>query len=77
MKEGTRVRVKTWTEMETEFGIQPTGSIHTEDGVFLKEMRIHCGRTAVIESMSKGRIKLRVQGIPCVWDFSENMLCKL
>ena len=80
MKKGNIVRVKLWHEMEAQYGLTSTGSICTgkEYEIFLPEMKIHCGRIATVESvLSNGIIKLRIQGIPCVRTFSENMLIVL
>jgi hypothetical protein len=45
IEEGQRVQVRSWDDMEAEFGLDPMGDIKCK-GDFVEEMSHLCGRTA-------------------------------
>ena len=61
-KVGDRVQIKTWKEMEKEYGLDKDGDITpNDDGIsFVRTMRFLCGAFATVESINKyGTIKLK------------------
>lgn len=55
-KVGDRVRIKTWEQMEKEFGVK-FGDIPCKC-IFTENMQHLCGRTATISSIDEYRVKL-------------------
>lgn len=61
-KPGDRVQIKTWEEMEKEYGLDKDGDITPCGGEisFVRSMRFLCGAFATVESINKyGTIKLK------------------
>lgn len=71
---GDEVRVKTWEEMEEEFGTRRDGCIACRYA-FTHEMRYLCGKTATITNIMDGKLYLQFHdGTPCGWTISSDML---
>lgn len=74
-KVGDRVRIKSWEQMEKEFGISH-GDIPCKCG-FNSEMRHLCGRTATISEINDYKVKLKDwsdAGGKIHWFFSTDMI---
>lgn len=76
-KKGTRVRIKSWKQMESEFGVTLGGSIECRF-MFALAMRHLCGRYATIERVtSTKRIYLEnwsdTEG-DLIWSYSTDMI---
>lgn len=52
-KEGDKVRVRTWEDMEREFGLNEFGDINTPAS-FTPNMRKYCGKIFIIEYCNDG-----------------------
>ena len=72
---GDRVVIKTWKQMETEYGIDVFGSINCKFK-FLKVMRNLCGKKATITDKYKEMISLTFDDIKenNGWTFSTDMI---
>lgn len=72
-KPGDLVEIKSWDEMEKEFGLTPRGSINCRFG-FNEEMKPYCGLKTTIERITdNGRICLKDIDSK-LWWFSTDML---
>lgn len=72
-KVGDYVEVKSWEEMEKQFGLNTSGGILAKF-TFVDDMQYLCGRKVKVKSIDQiGRIKFE-SGIESVWNVSEDML---
>ena len=72
-KVGDFVEIKSWEEMEREFGMDEFGDIKTEIN-FVSYMQYLCGKKAKVKSVDRfGVIKFE-DGIEGMWKISEDML---
>lgn len=79
-KVGDRVQIKSWEEMEKEFGTNCAGNINCNKH-FTNSMKKYCGATATISGIdSDGTVKL-TSTLPnvdfSVWTFSTDMIKKV
>lgn len=78
-KVGDKVKIKSWEEMEKEFGLLPNGSINCNFG-FIREMEEYCGATATISGInSDGKVELTSTSSNLdfsKWHFSTDMIKK-
>ncbi len=52
-KNGDRIRIRQWDDMEKEFGLDSDGDIYVGDGSsFIQDMKHLCGREATIVDCS-------------------------
>lgn len=72
-KPGDLVEIKSWGEMEKEFGLTPWGSIGCRFG-FIEEMKRYCGLETIIERITDdGRVYLKCDTTNR-WSFSTDMI---
>lgn len=76
-KPGDLVQIKSWDEMEKEFGLTEYGHINCRNK-FIKEMTLFCGKVLTISEISNdlfGRCNVRfVEGSPGGWNYSTDMI---
>lgn len=76
-KPGDLVEIKSWDEMEKEFGLTEYGHINCRNK-FIKEMRPFCGKVLTISEICNdlfGSYNVRfVEGSPGGWNYSTDML---
>lgn len=76
-KPGDLVQIKSWDEMEKEFGLTEYGHINCRNK-FIKQMRPFCGKVLTISEISNdlfGRCNVRfVEGSPGGWNYSTDMI---
>lgn len=74
---GDRVRVRSWEDMEQEYGLKLSGAIDVPFA-FVDDMREYCGKEFVVtdvrESSDDGRVCQRVYGISGFFSWSNEML---
>lgn len=58
-KVGDRVRIKSWEDMEREYGLDWNGDINCGVSNFIQKMKHLCGRTATIEKIDRERVILK------------------
>lgn len=79
-KVGDKVQIKSWEEMEKEFGLSSTGNIDCKL-IFAKKMRPYCGAVATISAIdSDGEVKLTSTSSNLdfsFWTFSTDMIKKI
>lgn len=75
-KVGDRVRIKSWEQMEKEFGKVPCGSIDCMPH-FIEDMKYLCGKTATIDEICGCDIELKAwsgDSGKIHWSFSTDMI---
>lgn len=75
---GDKVRIKTWKQMELEFGVSTDGEIPCYQS-FVPEMAEYCGKVLTVSSMpKKSRCKFRVlEDTENEYTFSEDMVAEV
>lgn len=78
-KVGDRVQIKSWEEMEEEFGLDCVGNINC-NMFFTNNMKKYCGATAIISAIDSDRTVELTSTSPnidfSVWTFSTDMIKK-
>lgn len=79
-KVGDRVQIKSWEEMEKEFGTDCAGNINCNK-LFTDSMKKYCGATATISVIDSDRTVKLTSTLPninfSVWTFSTDMIKKV
>lgn len=79
-KAGDRVQIKSWEEMEKEFGTDCVGNINCNMS-FTSSMKKYCGATAIISAIDSDRTVELTSTSPnidfSVWTFSTDMIKKV
>ena len=74
---GDEVQIKSWEEMEAEFGVTCLGNIPC-NFTFTSEMKYLCGKTATITKIMNGKLCLQFHdGTECPFNISAHMVKKL
>ena len=74
-KVGDRVRVRSWEDMEKQYGLNIFGSIRTPGDSFSTYMKQYCGKVVTINAVGKnysGYSTYRIENGGC-WDFTDAM----
>ena len=69
-KVGDKVKVRSWNDMEKEFGLRATGSIDTHCG-FTSSMRKFCGKIVTISEVNYN--SYHINGDVDYWLFTDDM----
>lgn len=75
-KVGQKVRIKSWKQMEKEYGLNRRGNIPTFS-VFTREMIVFCGNTYTIKSIFKHGTNLNIyffEGETRDWIWDDGMI---
>ena len=76
-KAGDKVRVRSWEEMEREFGGDTGGNIAVrgDEFLFTKGMREFCGKEFTVKVVDEAFGEYLLDGVVPEWKFCDEMLC--
>ena len=74
-KVGDRVKVRSWEDMEKQYGLDAYGNINTPSNPFVTSMREYCGKVATISTVDEDYHGYSTYTIKngSIWDFTDAM----
>lgn len=74
---GDTVRIRNWSDMENEFGLNEYGEINCESPNFILEMAYLCGKEYTIEKIGLGSDITLSSSDTCKWGITTDMIEKV
>jgi hypothetical protein len=68
-KVGDKVKVRSWNDMEKEFGLNEYGDINNKCLLFAEQMKEWCGKTVTISNVYEGHYIIKEGG----WQWTDDM----